>query len=428
MKLRVKRQYNAFYTETGQYIDLQIRAVQFFFDARMKICFDDIVEVIVFVFKEFAKSPRIILLHIKKQRRVHRPEHLRYQVHGQENFMNGIFGPAPVAITNQLVLVNFLANHFIYQLVFIGKILVNGFFAHPHAIGNIIHAYAPEPVLHEQNMCLLPDSGAIVYFCHNRVQNYGNFLRYESFHHKYLPFITINSLTPVSRTLLKAGGIGSIGLTLLKKDHMVKSFQYTKLLQYFFQGLLILAPVAITFYAFYWVVSGIDGLIPIFTFTDDKGVVHVQNYGVGFVAIILLIIVIGYFSSFFITSRIVSFTDKVMQKMPGIKHIYSTTRDFFEAFTGDKKKFTHNVLANVDDNDVWRVGFITAEDMGEYGLKDYVAVYIPMAYSVAGNVYIIPKSRIRDITHISSAQTMKFAVSGGVTHIDENDKKDEIAS
>lgn len=113
--------------------------------------------------------------------------------------------------------------------------------------------------------------------------------------------------------------------------------------------------------------------------------------------------------------------------MPGIKHVYSTTRDFFEAFTGDKKKFTHNVLANVDDNDVWRVGFITAEDMGEYGLKDYVAVYIPMAYSVAGNVYIIPKSRIRDITHISSAQTMKFAVSGGVTHIDENDKKDEIA-
>jgi uncharacterized membrane protein len=52
---------------------------------------------------------------------------------------------------------------------------------------------------------------------------------------------------------------------------------------------------------------------------------------------------------------------------------------------------------------------------------DYVAVYIPMAYSVAGNVYIIPRNRVKTITNISSAQTMKFAVSGGVTEIEDAD-------
>ena len=77
------------------------------------------------------------------------------------------------------------------------------------------------------------------------------------------------------------------------------------------------------------------------------------------------------------------------------------------------------MLANVDDNDVWRVGFITKDDMVDFGLSNYVAVYIPMAYSVAGNVYIIPKNRIRNIENISSAQTMKFAVSGGVAEIEE---------
>ena len=105
------------------------------------------------------------------------------------------------------------------------------------------------------------------------------------------------------------------------------------------------------------------------------------------------------------------------------KHIYGTTRDFVEAFAGDKKKFTYNVLANVDDNNVWRLGFVTREDMEDFGLKDYVAVYIPMAYSVAGNVYIIPKDRIKPITHISSTQTMKFAVSGGVTDVSEDGDK-----
>ena len=71
----------------------------------------------------------------------------------------------------------------------------------------------------------------------------------------------------------------------------------------------------------------------------------------------------------------------------------------------------------MDDNDVWRVGFITQENMEEFGFKDYVAVYVPMSYSVAGSVYIIPKERVKPITNISAAQTMKFAVSGGVTDV-----------
>jgi len=200
---------------------------------------------------------------------------------------------------------------------------------------------------------------------------------------------------------------------------MEKPFEYSKLLQYFLQGLLIMAPVSISIYTLYFVVSSIDGLIPIFSYIDETGRVRVQNYGLGFLVIIAAIILLGYFSSFFITGRIVSFMDKFFQKTPGLKHIYSTTRDFFEAFAGDKKKFTHNVLANVDDNDVWRVGFITKEDMTDFGLKGYVAVYIPMAYSVAGNVYVIPRERVKPITNISSAQTMKFAVSGGVTEIEE---------
>jgi len=206
---------------------------------------------------------------------------------------------------------------------------------------------------------------------------------------------------------------------------MKNSFSYKKLLQYFLQGLMVLAPVLITFYILYSVVSSVDDLLPIFTVTDAQGKVKVQNYGLGFLLIIVLIISIGYFSYFFISNRIILFVDKMMQRLPGLKHIYSTTRDFFEAFAGDKKKFTQNVLANVDDNDVWRIGFVTKEDMEEFGLKGYIAVYVPMAYSVAGNVYIIPKSRVKEITHISSSQTMKFAVSGGVTHIDEEEKKEE---
>ena len=188
---------------------------------------------------------------------------------------------------------------------------------------------------------------------------------------------------------------------------MKKSLPYQKTIQYFLQGLLILGPISITIYFIYVVFDKIDGLL--------RPAINIP--GLGFIIIIAFIIIIGYLSSFFVMGRLLSLMDKYLEKTPGVKLFYSFLRDFFEAFAGNKKKFTHNVLACVDDTDVWRVGFITQEDMSNFGMENYVAVYLPMAYSVAGNVYIVPKIRIRQMTNISASQSMKFAVSGGVTTI-----------
>jgi uncharacterized membrane protein len=198
-----------------------------------------------------------------------------------------------------------------------------------------------------------------------------------------------------------------------------KAFQFNKLLQYFLQGLLVIAPVAVTIYAVYSIVSFIDNQVPIFTARDESGQVYVRNYGLGFLAVIVGIIVIGYLSSFFIQNRVFNLFDSVLKRTPGIRFIYSTTKEFFEAFAGEKKKFNKPVLANIDDNDVWRVGFITQEEAKDFGFTDYVAVYIPMSYSIAGNVYILPKARVRRVTNINATDAMKFAISGGVTEVEE---------
>jgi len=193
---------------------------------------------------------------------------------------------------------------------------------------------------------------------------------------------------------------------------MPKSVRYQRIIQYFLQGLLILGPVSITIYFIYEIFDKIDNIL--------RPVINIP--GIGFVIIIGFIITTGYLSSFFVMSRILSVMDKLLERTPGIKLFYSFVRDFFEAFAGNKKKFTNSVLANVDDTDVWRVGFITQDDMSSFGMENYVAVYLPMAYSVAGNVYIVPKERVRPITNISSTQSMKFAVSGGVTEtVNETD-------
>lgn len=206
---------------------------------------------------------------------------------------------------------------------------------------------------------------------------------------------------------------------------MKQASLFKRLFHYFLQGLLILAPIAITVWAITAAFNFIDSILPNFVHSlfpeqmvDAQGNIR-RIPGVGFLIVLALVLLVGYISSNFLFGKAVDAFDKLLEKTPGIKFIYSPLKDFFEAFAGEKKKFTQNVLANVDDNDVWRIGFITMEDMEEFGLKDYVAVYVPMAYSVAGNVYIIPRERVKPITNISSAQTMKFAVTGGVTDVVE---------
>jgi uncharacterized membrane protein len=221
-----------------------------------------------------------------------------------------------------------------------------------------------------------------------------------------------------------------------KKGFHLEPFKWKSIVKYLLQGLLVIAPIAVTIYAIYWVVSTVDNWLPIFRqpVKDFEGHTigyEVKNYGLGFVIVIVSVILIGYLSSFFIQSRIFSLFDKWLEKTPGVKYIYSSVRDFFEAFAGEKKKFDKPVLANVDDTDVWRIGFVTQKDMTHWGLQNYLAVYIPMAYSIAGNVYILPSNRVKPITSITSSDAMKFAISGGVTHVDEDvffEKKDQLTS
>src|SRR3954465_2392048 len=101
--------------------------------------------------------------------------------------------------------------------------------------------------------------------------------------------------------------------------------RYQKILQYFLQGLLILAPVSITVYAIYIVFNKIDGIL--------RPAIDIP--GLGFVLIIAFIILVGYLSSFFLMTRILSLIDKLLEKTPGIKLFYSFIKDFFEAFAGN---------------------------------------------------------------------------------------------
>lgn len=215
---------------------------------------------------------------------------------------------------------------------------------------------------------------------------------------------------------------------------MKASFTFRKLFQFFLQGLIILAPITITLWAVTGLFDFIDSILPDLLerlapnlIPNDSSGKPIRLPGVGFLLVLVTVIGVGYISSSFIVGRMVELFDKILERTPGIKIIYSTVKDFIEAFAGNKRKFDKAVLVCVEATDVWRVGFITQEELNEFGLQDYVAVYVPQSYAFAGHLYFVKKDRVRIVTDISSADAMKFAISGGVTEIEEELHESNVA-
>jgi uncharacterized membrane protein len=207
---------------------------------------------------------------------------------------------------------------------------------------------------------------------------------------------------------------------------MKKRKAVARLFQYFLQGLIILAPIIVTIYAVTALFNLIDSIIPeavqrlfpFWTIVDSQGVPQ-KIPGLGVIILVLAVILVGYISSSFIVGRLVDLLDKVLERTPGVKIIYSTVKDFLEAFAGNKRKFDKAVLVSVQDRDVWQAGFITQQEVEQFGLEEYVAVYVPKSYAFAGQLYFVKRDRVKLLTDVSSAEVMKFAISGGVTALDE---------
>jgi len=179
-----------------------------------------------------------------------------------------------------------------------------------------------------------------------------------------------------------------------------------KLLGYFLQGLLYLVPISVTIYIVVESIRLVDGIIPL------------DIPGLGLLIILITVTAVGFVGRTLLTRQILNF-DKILDRVPLIKIIYTSVKDLLSAFVGKKKRFTEPVLVKME-GDVERFGFITQQDLTHLGISaDKIGVYIPFSYAVTGNLIVVPKKNVTPVDG-SSADIMKFIISGGVTEIEDN--------
>ncbi len=179
-----------------------------------------------------------------------------------------------------------------------------------------------------------------------------------------------------------------------------------KIANYFFQGLLLIAPISITIFVIFKLFEFIDGLLP------------VKIPGLGLLIILGSITIIGMLGSIIIRTPFSMLLNRIMDQVPLIKMLYTAISDLLSAFVGQKKKFTEPVMVIMSrESNIRKLGFITERDMQNIGIDaDFVAVYLPHSYNFSGNMFIVPAENVIPV-EANSADFMKFIVSGGVTRV-----------
>jgi len=182
----------------------------------------------------------------------------------------------------------------------------------------------------------------------------------------------------------------------------------------FIQGLIVFIPTAITAFI---LVRLFDFFSSLFSFIKI-GDFEVLSMVLGLLLTVAFIFVLGLLASSYIFKHLFDFFEEKLEHVPIIRHIYSPIKDFTNAFVGNKRKFNRPVLVLIEPQaGLHQIGFITNDDLTQFGLKDMVAVYLPLSYSLSGKLVIVPTSQVKSLP-AQASETMKFVVSGGVTEVD----------
>ena len=177
-----------------------------------------------------------------------------------------------------------------------------------------------------------------------------------------------------------------------------------RLANYFLQGLVFLAPIALTVYVFVWTFRVIDGWLGL------------PIPGLGLLATLAGVTLIGFLLSQLVTRKILSLFERFFVRVPIARFVYASLKDLMGAFVGEKRRFDRPVVVDVLPGHLMMLGFITRESLEMWDLAESVAVYFPQSYNFAGMLGVVPKARVRPIT-VDGSQFMAFIVSGGITGV-----------
>lgn len=196
----------------------------------------------------------------------------------------------------------------------------------------------------------------------------------------------------------------------------------TRLRRYFFTGLVIAAPLAITASVTWWFVNFVDGLvkplIPSAYWPDAYLPYPVPGFGliIGLIGLTLL----GFMTANLVGRTMIDAGEAILNRMPVVRGLYKGVKQVFETiFSQSGTSFRKVGMVQFPQPGMWSIVFIAQEAAPEIAGKlpdgdEQIGVFLPCTPNpTTGFFFYLPRREVVELT-ISVEDGAKLIMSAGL--------------
>ena len=193
-----------------------------------------------------------------------------------------------------------------------------------------------------------------------------------------------------------------------------------KIRGYFLTGIIVTAPVGLTFYVSFLFIGFIDSkvrnLIPVKYHYDN--ILPFEIPGIGLLIVFIMLTFIGFLTAGIIGRYIIKLGERIIARLPIIRSVYGALKQIFESvLKTSSKSFREVVLIEYPRKGIWAIGFITGDTKGEVqeiSKNTLVNVFLPTTPNpTSGFLLFVPRKDLK-VLNMNVEEGIKMVISGGI--------------
>lgn len=206
-----------------------------------------------------------------------------------------------------------------------------------------------------------------------------------------------------------------------------------RLRAYFLAGVLVTAPISITIYIAWLIITFIDAAInPLIPARyNPETYLPFALPGVGVVILLVMLTLIGALTAGFVGRAIMRLYDTLLARMPVFRSVYSALKQIIETILAQQSAaFRQAVLVEYPRPGLWAIAFITGRTEGEVQnltAEETINVFLPTTPNpTSGFLLFVPK---KDLVPLSMTveEAIKMVISGGIVTPSDRRPREEQA-
>ncbi|MEP4292306.1 MAG: DUF502 domain-containing protein, partial [Rhizobiaceae bacterium] len=208
-----------------------------------------------------------------------------------------------------------------------------------------------------------------------------------------------------------------------KSDKRSKPHHIARLRNYFFTGLVICAPLAITVYLTWSLIEWVDGWVKPYLpdLYNPDSYLPFTIPGFGVLVAVFIITTVGFLTANLIGRSIVGYGEHLLGRMPLVRNIYSALKQIFETvFREDSDSFQSVVLVEYPRKGIYALAFVATDTLGEVQSKlddpagKTVSVFLPTTPNpTSGFLLFVPAEDVIALD-MGVEEAAKLVISAGL--------------